>query len=72
MTNYFNYELTFNGLFSRNNLPGIKVGVYIINLVDKKAKENIGFHCFLTEVRLYTLILLELNISSRNMKQNRR
>ena len=35
MTNYFNYELTFNGLFSRNNLPGIKVGVYIINLCQK-------------------------------------
>ena len=38
---YFNYEPRFNGVFSRNNLPRIKDGAYVINLVDKKVKEHI-------------------------------
>ena len=29
ITNYFKYEPTFNGAFSRNNLPRIKDGAYI-------------------------------------------
>ena len=33
-----------------------------INLDDEKVKEHIGFHYLLTEIQLYTLILLELNI----------
>ena len=32
ITNYFNYELRFNGVFSRNNLPKIKDGVYVCNI----------------------------------------
>ena len=34
---YFKYELRFNGVFSRDNLPE---KVYIINLDNKKSKEN--------------------------------
>ena len=37
ITNYFNYKPKLNGAFSRNNLPRIKDGVYIINLDDKKS-----------------------------------
>ena len=44
ITNYFNYEPRFNGIFSRNNLPTIKDGTYVINLDDKKVKEHLGFH----------------------------
>ena len=62
ITNSFNYEPTFNGDFSRNNLPWIKDEAYIINLDDKKIKKQIGFHCLLTEVRLNTLSLLVLSI----------
>ena len=40
----------------------MKDGAYVINLDDKKIKEDIGFHYLLTEMQLYTLILLELNI----------
>ena len=42
ITKYFNNDLRFNGVFSRNNLSRIKDGVYVINLDDKKIK---GRHC---------------------------
>ena len=38
ITNYFNYEPKFNGVFPRNNLPRIKDGGYVINLNDKNSK----------------------------------
>ena len=38
ITNYFNYEPRFIGVFSRNNLPTIKDGAYVINLDDKNSK----------------------------------
>ena len=40
ITNYFNYNPRFNGVFSRNNLPRIKDGAYVINLDYKKSKET--------------------------------
>ena len=45
ITNYFNYKPRFNGVFSRNNIPRIKDGTYVINLDDKKNK---GTHWVLT------------------------
>ena len=62
ITNYFNYKTRFNGIFPRNRLPRIKDQTYVINLDDKKVKERIEFHYLLTEIQLYTFILLELNI----------
>ena len=38
VTNYFNFELRFNGTFSRNNLPRIKDGANVINFDTKKRK----------------------------------
>ena len=38
ITKYFDYELRFNGVFSRDYLPRIKDGVYVINLDDKQSK----------------------------------
>ena len=43
-------------------MPRIKDGTYVINLIDKKIKEDIGFHYLSTEIQLYTLIFLGLNI----------
>ena len=40
ITTYFNYEPRFNGIFSKNNLPKIKDGVYVINFYDQKSKET--------------------------------
>ena len=34
---YYQNEPKFNGVYSRNNLPKIKDGAYVINLVDFKA-----------------------------------
>ena len=34
---YFNYDPRFNGVFSRDNLPRMKDGAYIINLNDKQS-----------------------------------
>ena len=38
IVNYFNYEPRFNGVSSRNNLPRIKDGAYIINLDNENSK----------------------------------
>ena len=38
INNYFSYEPRFNGVFSRNDLPKIKDGAFVINLDDKKSK----------------------------------
>ena len=38
ITNYFKYEPRFNSIFSRNNLPRIKDGAYVIHLDDKNSK----------------------------------
>ena len=72
ITKYFNYDPKINGVFSRNNLARIKDWAYVINIDGKKVKEHIGFHYLLTEIQLYTLILLELNTSTRTIKQNQR
>ena len=44
ITNSFNYIPRFNGVFSKNDLPGMKDGMYVINLDDKKVKEHIAFY----------------------------
>ena len=62
ITKYFNYEPRFNSVFPRNNLPRIKDEAYEINLSDKIIKVHIGFHDLLTEIQVYTLFLLALNI----------
>ena len=45
ITNYFKYEPGLNSIFSRNNLPRIKHGVYVKNLNDKN---SIGFHYWIS------------------------
>ena len=40
ITKYFNNKPKFNGVFSRENLPKIKDGVYVINLEDTQSKET--------------------------------
>ena len=34
---YYQNKLKFNGVYSRNNLPKIKDGVYVINLDEYKS-----------------------------------
>ena len=40
ITSLFNYKPRFNDVFSRNNLPRIKDGAYIINLNNKKSERT--------------------------------
>ena len=47
ITNYFNDEPRFNGVFSRNNLARIKDGAYVINLDDKNSKGTHWFSLFI-------------------------
>ena len=54
ITQYFNYKPRFNGVFSRNNLPRIKDGVYVINLDDKKSKATDWVYYLLTEIQNLT------------------
>ena len=42
MQNYYQNELKFNGVYSRNNLSKIKNRAYVINLDECK---SIGIHC---------------------------
>ena len=52
ITNNFKYEARFNGVFSRNNLPRIKDGEYVISLDDKNSK---GTH--------WVLLFIERNLA---------
>ena len=40
ITKYFSFKPRFTGVFSRDNLPRIKDGAFIINLDDKQIKET--------------------------------
>ena len=40
ITEYFNYEPSFNGDFSRNSLPRINDGAYVITLDNNKSKRT--------------------------------
>ena len=57
MTKYFNYERRFNGVFSRDNLPRMKDGVYVIILYDQQSKGTNWVSLFIDrnlEVYLYS------------------
>ena len=59
---YYQNEPKFNGVYSRNNLPKIKDGAYVINLDEY---ESIGTHWIALYVNViisYNLTALELNI----------
>ena len=72
ITNYFNYEPRFNGVFSRNNLPRIKDEAHVINLDDKNSK---GTNCVLLFININKLscwFSWNWIYSSRSIKQNQR
>ena len=66
---YYENESRFNAVFSRDNLPNkIKDGAYVIN-VDEH--EDIGTHwiaLFCKKIKLFILIVLELNIFLKKLK----
>ena len=48
ITKYFNYEPRFNGVFSVNNFPRTKYGVFFMYIDGKKLMKHIGCHYLLT------------------------
>lgn len=36
ISKYFNYELSFNDIFSKDNWPRTKGGAYVLNIDDKQ------------------------------------
>ena len=54
---FYQNELKFNGIYSRNNLAKIKNGAYVVNLDDN---ESIGNH----------LIALHVNVHNRRASYN--
>ena len=72
ITNYFNYESRFNGVFSRNNLPRIKDGAYIIKLDDKNSKGTHWISLFIDRNAAVYFESFEIEYISQNifLKQN--
>ena len=67
--NYYQNEPRFNGAFSRNNLPKkLKDGVYVINLDEYADLVQIALLYFVTKVKLFTSIVLVLNVFLKRLK----
>ena len=65
---YYQNEPKFNGVYSKNNLPKIKDGEYVLNLDGSKL---IGAHwitLYVNNNSLTNFTALELNICSKRLK----
>ena len=73
ITNYFNYELWFNDVFSRNNFPRIKDGAYVINLNDSKSQGTHWISLFIDRnITLYFDFFWNWISSTGSIKQYQR
>ena len=70
--NNFRTETKFNRIYSRKNLPELKDGANVINLLGNDNKQTYWISLLIDKIQLCTLILFELNIFRRNIKQNQR
>ena len=62
-------EPRFNAVFSRNNMPKkIKDGAYVISLDEYADVAHIGLLYFVTELKLFSSIVLVLNIFLKKLK----
>ena len=57
-TNYFQNEPKFNGVYSRSNLPKIKVGAYVITLHEYKSIGTLW-------IALYGMVITEEHFTMR-------
>ena len=66
---YYQNELRFNGVYSRNKLPKqIKDGAYVINLDEYKDTGTHWVAYFVEKMKLFTLIALVLNIYLKKLR----
>ena len=72
MQKYYENELRFNGVFSRNSLPQkIRDGIYVIKqyiICITQMHTHIGLLYFVTELILYILLIWMLNIFLKKLK----
>ena len=70
---YYHSEPKFNGVYSRNNLPKIKDGTYVINLHEYGSVRSHWIALYvITEkdlTMLYTLIAFGLNIIEKKLEK---
>ena len=59
MQKYYHNQPKFNGVYSRDNLPKIKDGVYIINL-DKYSDIGTNWLLFMCKIRMLLIFILLL------------
>ena len=65
---YYQNESRFNGVYSRDNLPKIKDGAYVINLDDYS---DIGTHwvVFTCKIMIFLLLIFsEQNVFQKKLK----
>ena len=69
---YYRNKPSFNGVFSRNNLPEkIKDGTHVISLDEYAVKVHTGLLYFVIEMKLFTSIVLVLKfIGNKNIIAN--
>ena len=67
MQKYYHNEHKFNGIYSRNNLPKINDGAYVINLDEYK---SIGAHWIALYVNDDNVTYFELNIFQKKLKNS--
>ena len=66
---YYENEPRFNGVISRDNLPKqIKDGAYVISLDEHKDTGTHWIALFCKKMKLFILIVLELNIFLKKLK----
>lgn len=66
---YFDYELRFNGVFARHNLPRMKEVVYVVNFDDKKIQRTHWVSLF---IERNTAVLFDSFGTEYIIKQNQR
>ena len=65
---YYQNEPKFNGVYSRNNLPKIKDGAYVINLDEFKSIGTHGIALYANGNHIIYFDSLELNILQKKLK----
>ena len=66
---YYQNEPKFNGVYSRNNLPKIKDGAYVINLDEYK---SIGTHWIALYINGNNIIYFDSFTVEKNWKNHRK
>ena len=70
MQKYYRNEMNFNGVYSRNSLPRIRVGTYAINHYEYKSIRTHWMALYVNGNNIIYLIALELSIFQKKLKNS--